>query len=375
MPKSNIFSVLTEFIPTSIKSRIPRRRYLILIAVILIILYLLWPKGGKTEAVQFAQVKKQDIATTISASGVLDGQNDVALHFNSGGKLAYLNFKQGDSIDKGTQVAGLDVQALQINLQQAQNNLNNAQAAVDKVLDDIHLNQYGNGGFAQVGSSQETETQRQTRIAAQTARDNAADSVKSAQRAFQDAVLYAPLSGIVVQSKPVPGQNVTVADTIIQIADNTKIIFAADVDEADLGSVSIGQPVTVSLNAYPSQTFNGTVSEVSPVTKTTTSGATVVTVKIDLQNPPTNFVVGLNGQADIKTKQASNVLTIPIDALRDDNTVYIQDGKTFKAVPVQTGIQSDTDVQITGGLTEGQNVVINPTAVKTPAPLPFTGGH
>lgn len=375
MPKSNIFSIFTEFIPDGIKRRIPRRRYLIIGVIVLVALYLLfWPKSQNQEEIQYAKVQRQDIATVVSASGILDGKNDVALHFNSGGKLAYLNFKQGDKINKGTQVAGLDVQALNISLQQAQNNLRTAQENVEKTIDDIHLNQYGNGGFGQVGSSQETETQKQTRTAVEATRDNAADSVKAAQRAFQDAVLYAPLSGVVIQANPVPGQNVTVADTIIQIADNSQIQFAADVDESDVSKIALNQPVNISLNAYPDQTFDGTVSEISPVTKTTSSGATVVTVKISLPTPPANFVVGLNGQADIKTKQEHNVLTVPLDALRDDNTVYIKDGSSFKAVPVKTGLRSDSDVEITDGLQEGQSVVKNPEAVKTPKPLPFSKG-
>src|SRR5581483_5897049 len=183
----------------------------------------------------------------------------------------------------------LDVQQLNINLQQAQNNLASAQASVDKILDDIHLFQYGNGGFGNVGTANETETQRQARIAAQETRDSAVDSVKAAQRAFQDAVLYAPISGVVSQANPVPGQNITVADTIVQIVDDSQIIFAADVDESDIANISLNQPVQVSLNAYPDQTFNGFVSDITPVTKTTSSGATVVTVKVDLQNPAVNF--------------------------------------------------------------------------------------
>ena len=365
MPKQNILSIIGEFIPSAIKNHIPRRRYLIIGAVILILIYFFWPKGNGNQKVEYTQVTRQNIASVVSASGTLDGKNDVALHFNSGGKLAYVNFKQGDPIRRGDQVAGLDVQALNISLQQAENNLRSAQASVDKIVDDIHLNQYGNGGFGQVGSSQETEAQRQTRTAAEATRDNAVDAVKAAQRAYQDAVLYAPLSGVVVKADPVPGQNVTVADTIIQIADNSQVVFVVDVDESDISNISIGQPVDVTLNAYPNQTFKGSVVEISPVTKTTTSGATVVTVKVGIDNPPANFVVGLNGQADIKTKQANNVLTIPIDALRDDNTVYIKDGSGFKAVPVKTGIKSDTDVEVTEGLSDNQQIVKNPEAVKT----------
>jgi HlyD family secretion protein len=342
------------------------RRNLIIAAIVLLLFsFIFWPRQ-KGQPLEYAPVQREDIVSTISASGILDGKDDVNLHFNSAGKLGSLSVKQGDKVQKGDQVASLDMQQLNINLTQAQNNLRAAQANVDKVLDDIHLSQYGNGGTGNIGSANETETQRLSRTNAETARDSAVDSVKAAQRAFQDALLFAPLTGLVVKSNVVSGQNVTAADTIVQIVDDSQIIFAADVDESDISQIAINQPVNVSLNSYPDQTFKGFIEEISPVTKTTSSGATVVTVKINLQNPPVNFVVGLNGQADIITKEAKNTLTIPLDALQEDNTVFIKNGESVKSVSVKTGVKSDSEVQILDGLKEGDQVVKNPQAVPSP---------
>ncbi len=343
--------------------KITRKKLLLLIPLILILGWLLWPKP-KPEPVQLAQTKYDDVKVTVSASGILNGNDTANLRFKGSGRLSFINVKEGDQISKGQLVAGLDTQDLDITLQQAENNYRSAQSVVDKVLDDIHSFQYGNGGTGNVATANETETQRQLRTQAEVTRDNALDSVKAAQRAYQDAVLISPIDGIVTQTTALAGQTVGSADLIAQIVDWTKVYFDMDVDEADLAQVSQNQTADITLNSYPNQTFKGSVDQIIPQTKTTSSGATVVTVRIDLHNPAVRLVSGLNGQADIIVTQAKHVLAIPIEALKEDNTVLVQKGKEIKAVSVKVGLKSDTEVEIKDGLKDGDQVVTNPSNVK-----------
>ncbi len=69
------------------------------------------------------------------------------------------------------------------------------------------------------------------------------------------------------------------------------------------------------MNAYPDKTFQGTIVEILPVTRTTTNGATVSTARISLESSDIRFVAGLNGQANITEKESSNVMTIPSGCL------------------------------------------------------------
>ncbi len=335
----------------------------VMIAIIALSYYGYSQTKPKVE-IQTTAVKRQAIQETISASSILTGRKTANLHFLSGGKLANISVKEGDRIEEGTTVASLDMQQLSINLTQAQNNVRSTQAAVDKAIDDIHLNQYGNGGFDKVGSAEETQAQKNSRTTAEVQRDNAVDTLKAAQRAFQDAVLIAPISGIVTLTVPVQGQNVTGADTIAQIVDDSEIYIDAEVDESDIGKISVGQKANITLNSYPDQTFSGTISQIIPNTKTTTSGATVVVTRIKLDNQNINFIANINGQANIIIKEAQNSIVIPQDALVEGNAVYVKDGENYKKVDVKTGISSDIDVEVVEGLTEGQEVVTNPSAVQ-----------
>ncbi len=349
------------------RPKLTRRNIVIALVLLMIIAsiyqFFIAPNRQK-DPPQATSVKRQTIQQSISASGTLTGKETANLHFLSAGKLAEVAVKEGDRIEKDTKVASLDMQQLSINLAQAQNNLRSAQANVDKIIDDIHLNQYGNGGFDKVGSPEETQTQRNQRTAAEVSRDNAVDTLRTSQRAFQDALLLSPIAGIVTQTTPVQGQNVTAADLVAQVVDDTEIYLDAEVDEADIGNVSPGQQVNVTLNTYPDKTFHGVVSQIIPNTKTTTSGATVVITRVKLYEQSINFIANVNGQANIVTKESQNALTIPQDALVEDKFVYIKEGNNHKKVEVKTGISSETDVEILEGLTEGQQVVINPQVLE-----------
>lgn len=331
----------------------PSKRKIIVLGVILAIIggyFLFRPKTATVEVLQYAPVKRQNIAATISSSGKLTGKDVVDLKFKSGGKLAYINVGVGDRVEKGAVIAGLDIQQLAIDLQQAQNTYQDKQALALKAEDD-----------AKNHDKDETFAQKATRTTAQVARDNAYDSVKEAQRAFQDAVIVSPISGLITTTNVIPGQIIS-SDVVAQVADFSQFAFDTDIDESDIGKIKMGQSATVILDAYPDKTFSGQIDKITPQTKTTSQGATVVTIRINLgalEIPPVN---GLSGQSAVILASAENVLTIPLEALKDDNTIALKDGQGYYFQKVEIGIRSDTEVEIKSGLNPGDSVVLNPPA-------------
>lgn len=314
--------------------------------------YAFWPKTPE-EPVQTVEIKTGEIKSVISTSGTLEGTDSADLRFKISGKLNQITVKPGDRVQKGKLIASLDTQDLSINLQQAYNSFEAKDATAKRAEDDVKDSE-----------DDETFTEREERTAAQKARDNAYDDIKAAQRAFQDAYIYAPLSGIVTKADPNIGQIVTGSDVIAQIVDESEYVFEAEVDESDLGFVKIGQQADISLNSYPDQVFKATVSQIIPSTQTTDSGATVVIVKLALGKPEINFVSGINGQADIITDSVSNALVLPLDALMDNDEVYISRNGNYEKIKVELGLQSDTEAEVKSGLQAGDWVVTNPAAVK-----------
>lgn len=342
------------FSPFKFIRKIPKK--FLFLGLILIIAgsgWYFYANSKGTEPIKTVVVKKTNIKSTISTSGVLTGKKTANLRFKTSGKLAYLTIEQNSLVKNGQVIAGLDTQQLNITLQQAQNTLRSAQAAAEKAEDDVKDH-----------SKDETFTQKQTRTASQVTRDNAFDSVKEAQRAFQDAVLVSPISGRVTNISVVEGQNITVSDQIAQIVDDSEIYFDAEVDESDLGKVSLNMPAEVSLNAYEDRTFKGFVTGITPITKTTSTGATIVIARIKIDFDSSRFIAGLNGQAEIINEQLIDVITIPSEALKDETTVYVKKNSKFEERKVETGISSDTETEIKSGLSLGEEVVINPEEIK-----------
>lgn len=312
--------------------------------------------GNKKETpLQFATVKKQDINQEITGAGVLAGKSSVNLRFKTSGKIAYVNITSGDTVFEGQSIAGLDTTELSIAFRKTQNTLRDKRAIVDKIKDDLK----------DVGTS-ETYAQRQTRTTAEVAQDNAYEDYLATQKAMFDAALFSPIPGIVVHALDVPGQIVSGSDVIAQIIDNSETYFDTDIDETDVGKIKIGLPARIILDAYENTEYKGLAAKILPQVKTTTSGASVVTVRVRLNSNPSNFINGLSGEAAIIIKSAENALTIPLEALRDDNTVIVQTEKGLISVKVTPGVSNDTDVEIKKGLKENDRVLLNPPASGIP---------
>lgn len=329
--------------------RLPRRYKIVGLIAIAALGFFILSGNKKAAPLQFASVKKQDIRQEIAGAGTLTGKSSVNLRFKTSGKLAYVNVDAGDEVYKWQAIAGLDTEDLNIDLRVAENILRDKRAIVDKIKDDLK----------DVGAS-ETYAQRQTRTTAEVAQDNAYEGFLSAQKALRDSVIYSPIPGIVTQVPAIAGQTVLSTDTIVQVADTSEIYFDTDVDEADIGKIKIGLPARIILDAYADTAYKGSVVQILPQTKTTSAGATVITVRIKLNTSPDDFVNGLSGEALIIIKNAKNALTIPLEALRDDNTVFVQTESGLRSVKVTTGISSDSDVEIIKGLKEKEKVLLNP---------------
>ena len=198
-------------------------------------------------------------------------------------------------------------------------------------------------------------------------RDSAYDAVIRARIALSQASMTTPVGGIVTQVNGLSGQFISAADIVVSVVDFSEVYFDAEVDEADIAKVAVGQKAEVSLNSYPDRSFPGTVDKIVPQTTTTSSGSTVVDVRIKLDDSSgISKVDGLNGQAEIVVKESKNVLSISREWLREDNKVLIQDGKVIKLVDVSLGVESDASLEVLGGLQENQTVVTNPSAYREP---------
>lgn len=219
---------------------------------------------------------------------------------------------------------------------------------------------------------------------------------------------YAPLDGVVtnlpvrVGETVVPGLQNQSGTIIMTIADMSLITAEVKVDETDIVNVSLGQAVDVTIDAIPNKTFKGHVTEIGNTAILRSTGVAAsqsaissqeakdFKVVVALDNPPDEIRPGLSCTSKITTATRQNVLTIPIQALtvrqRGDlenkpaggNTavaatkpdpaaekakkeeiqgVFVINGEKAQFREVKTGITGATDIEVVGGLKEGDQII------------------
>jgi len=258
--------------------------------------------------------RRGEIASTIAASGKVKSETEVILKFPSSGKLATLNVRENDRVKKGEVIATLESHTLSATLQKARNDLLAKQATAQKVLDEVKDH-----------DKDETFVQKEKRVAAETARDSAYDSVKEAERALEDSVLTSPIDGIATQVNGNVGEWITALDNkaIAKVIDPTELFFEAGISQEDSGQVAVGQAARVELDAIKDSILEGTVYEVPMSTSVNNDGEIVVPIKIKFTLGD-NLKLGYEGDTQIITKSKTDAILVPKGAVvRDAQTVYI----------------------------------------------------
>jgi HlyD family secretion protein len=197
-------------------------------------------------------------------------------------------------------------------------------------------------------------------------------SVDSAQQKVDDLTIKAPFDGVfstdfasqktnVLANYPVGG-TVTAGNLFGAVASLDVMTLPIQVDELDLQNVKPGLKAEITVDAITGKVFSGEVLQVSTV-GTTTNGVTYYDAVIAVDNKEQQLKYGMSGTAQVLIQNKQNVLTVPIEAVRRQRgsatvTVKHPDGTTEENVPIQIGIQSKTAVEVTGGLNEGDLVVL-----------------
>jgi len=235
------------------------------------------------------------------------------------------------------------------------------------------------GAQAQLSKLQGGSTKEQ-RAAAKAGVAQASDALKLAEENLDDAVLTAPIDGVVIfndasaaaaaatgggastSGKLGEGSAVSPASAPFSVVDLDALKFTAEVDEADIDRVKVGMNTDVTLDAFPGDTFASQVTRLNPVAQATATGGTVFEVEVLLEDTGKDILIGMKGDATIKVSSQQGALTIPVEALFSEggtDYVYVVDGTTLSKTEITVGATTDTDVEVLSGLEEGQIVALS----------------
>ena len=323
-----------------------------------------------------ATIEKQDIMTSVTATGTIEPVTSVDVGTQVSGIVSHLYVDYNSVVKAGQVIAELDRTNLLSDLSSAQANLKSAQSELDyqKTNHERYKNLYDQGLI----SANDYDQARLSYIRAQQTVAQQRESVKRAETNLGYATITSPIDGVVLSKEVEEGQTVASSfntPTLFKIAqDLTNMRVIADVDEADIGEVKVGQRVTFTVDAFPNDVFEGSVTQVRQQA-TTESNVVTYEVVISAPNNDLKLKPGLTANVTIFTMEVKDVLAVSNKALRfkpselmlnEGETitdieaaqkVWVKEGQNFKAIAIETGMTNGTLTQVLGGVKEGTEVL------------------
>ena len=184
-------------------------------------------------------------------------------------------------------------------------------------------------------------------------------SLEIAKRNLNQAVLRAPFAGVVAAVEGSVGQKT--GTKVVTLVRADRIEMRASVDEADVSSIQVGQPVEVTTYASPDVKISGTVETISP-TSVEQQGVVLYPVTIRLEPGDQSLRGGLSANALIEVSSRDDILLLPNRAIRregDERVVYVrQEGDELERRVVEIGVRDSEVSEIVSGVSEGEEVAI-----------------
>lgn len=361
--------------------------------------------------VRAAAVTHQNLLSTISTNGRVEPIEEFQAHAQAPGVVSKIYVQIGQKVKKGDLLIKMDDADAVSRLATAQAGLSSAEATLhdlqqggtqeerlsmaadlsrarqqrEQAEKDLaalqQLQQKGAASASEVASAEQrlrsaTATlhnlqQRQTDRYSTTDRSkveaqvkDARASVAAAENAYENANIRSPLTGT-VYSIPVNAYDyVSAGQTLLDVADLTRVRVRAYFDEPEIGKLAVGQAVKIVWDARPNRTWHGHITQ-APTTVITYGTRNVGECIITVDDAQEDLLPNTNVTVTVTISQRFNVLSIPREALHTEGTsdyVYriVQD--RLVRTPVQVGVLNLTRVEILSGLTEKDTVALNATS-------------
>jgi HlyD family secretion protein len=355
----------------------------------------------------FTRVKRATLVSTLPTNGKVEPFDWQAIRSERAGILSRVSVRDGERVAKGEVVASISDPSLQADLQGGEARVAEAQANLSALesggkpaeLVEIEnslkqsrlqlqqqqkdsealqrLAQKQAATTAEVDAARQKVKQSETEIQGLEQRRSslvAKSDVAAARARLQDAqasfelarerasqsVVRAPMSGVVYGLAVRTGAYVNPGDLLANVGNLDRLRVRVYVDEPELGRVAEGQPVTITWQALGGKQWSGRV-ERKPTSIQPLGTRQVGEVICQIDNPRHELIPGTNVDATIRTAVVENALVIPKETLRHDaqgNYVLLLKDQAVERRPVDTGVASVSEIQVTSGVAEGDSVAL-----------------
>lgn len=348
----------------------------ILVLVAAVIWLLSMKRSNNEVSFKTSAVTEVNLQNSVTATGTIEPVTSVTVGTQVSGIVNKLYVDYNSEVKKGQVIAELDKTNLVSTLNTAKANLTSAQSSLD--YQQNNYNRYKTLHDKGLVSDDDFENARLQYVQAKEQVKQAQENVNTAETNLGYATITSPIDGIVLSRAVEEGQTVAASFetpelfTIAQDLTNMQVV--ADVDEADIGDVKEGARVSFTVDAYPDDVFEGTVTQVR-LEATTTNNVVTYEVVISAPNEELKLKPGLTANVTIYTNERNGVTGVPSKALRvqptketigkrklvdcdGTNKVWTIEGNTVKAHEVKIGMTDGVNTEIISGVELGTKVII-----------------
>ncbi|MCZ6595329.1 MAG: efflux RND transporter periplasmic adaptor subunit [Bacteroidetes bacterium] len=396
------------------------KKKLIWISIIVIVIVALLVFGGNknkrdVNEVLISKIEPITIIETVAATGKIQPEIEVMLSSEVSGEIIELPVKEGQQVEKGDLLVRINPDLIQSALTQSQAGLQNVRAMLSQAeagLKNAKLSYDRNKALFEKGviskstwdgSVAEYEMAQANRESAYFNVKSAAANVKQTRDNLARTSIFAPMNGTISKLSVELGERVVgtaqMAGTeIMRVANLSNMEVEVDVNENDIVKVAIGDSTIVEVDAYLKREFRGIVTEIANSAETALSVDQVTNFKVKVRILPASyqdltegkpeyfspFRPGMTATVDIITDKRENIIGVPISAIlvklpsdtisnkkgkvrgkasADEEkfeAVFVNNGGEAELTVVTTGIQDDSNIEITSGLTENDIVITGP---------------
>lgn len=371
-------------------------------------------KSGNFKQIEVTNISLIDIVETVAATGKIQPEVEIKLSSEVSGEIIKLPIIEGQQVKKGDLLVSINPDLVQALVNQSQASLQNIKAQLTQAeanLNNLKLNFERNKSLYEKGVISKSDWER-TFTDYEVAKANvksayynvqsAESGVKQSRDNLARTSIFAPRDGTISKLSVELGERVVgtaqMAGTeIVRVANLNNMEVEVDVNETDIVKVNVGDSTIVEVDAYLKREFKGVVTEIANTAENTLSVDQVTNFKVKVRilpesykdlsaDKPENsspFRPGMTATVDIITNKKENIIGVPISSIviKTDTSsakskkivketissktekfecVFVKIGDVAKLRVITTGIQDDSNIEITSGLNEGDEVITGP---------------
>jgi HlyD family secretion protein len=370
------------------------------------------PKTAAGLPVEIAEAQLGEMTREVLLTGTIKALQEASLTALYSGRVIAVNAREGDRVRAGQVLVGLDTVAASARLQQARaalsaaqqrlailragarsqersvarNTIASAKSSLDKAELDLRRAEdlFKEGAVAKeqvdaarnaydVAKAQHDSTSEQYSLmevgarpeeikAAEADVQMAQGTLTEAKDALAKSVIRSPITGVVFAKKVNVGDSVSSGGDPLMLVDSLdKVYFEASVPEKDFAALSVGQPVTVTVDALPGKTFSGKLERLVPVAA---QGSHDFLARIAMSNPDLQLNPGMFARGNVLLEKHSSALLVSKDALLNSdttnpkNSLFVVFKDKAQQREVTTGLERDSLIEILAGIKAGEEVIV-----------------